>query len=766
MKPASRVRTLSTVGSVLFALFSLFSSFASAQARDEYGEINQTVARISFLSGQVSFSRGDDPDDWQPADRNVPMTLGDRIYTGSRSRMELQLHGGDLLRLGARTDLAALNLTEDTTQFSLKSGVASIQIRRLSDTEIFEIDTPNAAVTFEQPGDYRVDVDESGFTRVAVRSGSATVAAGGGQIPVNAGEGMEVEGLDSPRYSIVALARPDAWDQWVSQRGDRHTRTRSYQYVSADIVGGDDLDEYGRWENARDYGWVWSPTNVAADWAPYRSGHWIWQDPWGWTWVAAEPWGWAPYHYGRWAMVSSRWCWVPVAPAVAYVRYSPALVAFVGGGPGWSASVSVGGGGFVGWFPLGPRDPFSPWWGERARVGYSSVGSNVAYVNRTYVTVVNRNTFISGGLVAGNIVRDRSVISQVAAAPVLRGPIPVVPTRGSLHIAVRADAVAAPRPPAAITSRMVVARTAPPPAPPTFQSKLAVISENRGAPVAPAAAARISVENRGRPQAVTDVRPVAAEPGRVTLAPRGDAGTGGAAVRRAEPVTAFRGRPMATSDQPVSARPVTGPAAPPSGPPGRQIAPRESLPPGTGVQPPAPDRGRERSVVTAPPQPPSVQPAERVRPQPAPPAPSSERQRVAPPVVTAAPAPPAVDRQRQPPVIERRMEQPTPPPAPAPAAIERRREPPVSAPPPQPPAVERRRDQPTPAPQPPQVREVRPEVRRDVAPPPPTPAKPQGEARQPVERGRPVTPKPEDQKDKKDKKDPNDKKDERERKPD
>jgi hypothetical protein len=805
MKKATNALTLGTLGGVLFGLF---SSLATAQVRDEYGESYQTVARISFLSGEVSFSRGDDPDDWQPADRNVPMTLGDRIYSGSRSRIELQVHGGDFVRLGAHTDFAALNLTEDTKQFSLKSGVASVRIRSLSDSEIFEMDTPNAAVTFERPGDYRMDVDENGFTRVAVRSGSATVAAGGGQIPLNAGEGIDVEGIDAPRYDIVALARPDAWDQWVSQRDDRRTRARSYRYVSADIVGGDDLDQYGRWEQVRDYGWVWSPTAVAADWAPYRSGHWIWQDPWGWTWVSAEPWGWAPYHYGRWAMVSSRWCWVPVAPAVRYVSYSPALVAFVGGGPGWSASVSIGGGGFVGWFPLGPQDPFSPWWGDRARVGYSSAPRNVTYVNRTYVTVVNQNIFVSGGVVTGNIVRDRTVVSQVAAAPVLRGPIPVVPTRDSLHVAVRADAVAAPRPPAAIVSRMVVARTAPPPAPPTFQSKLAVITESRGAPVAPAAAARISVENRGRPQAVTEVRPVAGQPGRVTLSPR-EAGSGGAVPRRAEPVTAFRGRPMATSDQPVSARPVTAPAASPSGPSAREPVLKQPIapaPPAPQPQPPQPqlERGRERSVVPPPPQPTSVQPAEKVRPQnqdwrqrirpteapppPPPPAPSLERQRVAPPAATPAPAPPNVERQRQQRPAER--EQPTAAPAPPQPSLERRRAaPPSETPVPVPPNVERqrqqrpvepapglerRREQPTPAPappqpnlerrreptpppQPPQAREVRPEGRRDVAPPPQV-TRPQGEARQPVQRGRTVTPKkPEDQRDKKD---PKDKKDE------
>ncbi len=733
-----------------------------------------STGKSTRRSREVSFSRGDDPDDWQPADRNVPMTLGDRIYTGSRSRIELQVHGGDFVRLGARSDFAALNLTEDTKQFSLKSGVASIRIRRLSDSEIFEIDTPNAAVNFERPGDYRVDVDENGFTRVAVRQGSATVAAGGGQIPLNSGEGMEVEGIDAPRYDIVALAGPDAWDQWVSQRDYRQTRARSYQYVSADIVGADDLDEYGRWEQVRDYGWVWSPTAVAADWAPYRSGHWIWQDPWGWTWVSAEPWGWAPYHYGRWAMVSSRWCWVPVAPAVRYVSYSPALVAFVGGGPGWSASVSLGGGGFVGWFPLGPRDPFSPWWGDRARASYSSVRANVVYDNRTYVTVVNQNVFVSGGVVTGNIVRDQTVVSQVAAAPVLRGPIPVVPTRASLHVAVRADAAAAPRPPAAIVSRMVVARTAPPPAPPTFQAKLAVISENRGAPVAPAAATRISVENRGRPQAVTDVRPVAAQPGRVTLAPR-EAGSGGAAARRAEPVTAFRGRPMATPEQPVSARPVTGPASTSEAPP----LVRQPVPPAAPPTQREPDRGRERSVVTPPPQQPSIQPVERVRPKGPPPStpppPSLERRRVVPPAETPVPVPPNVERRRGappsetpvpvPPNLERRRGAPpseTPVPVPPnverqrqqrpaepPPGLERRRERLTPTPAPPQPNLERRREL-TPAPEPPQAREVRPEGRRDVAPRPPTPGEPQGEARQPGRRRPTVTPKPEDQKDKKD----------------
>ena len=531
----------------------LLAAPAFAQERDEYGEAQQTVARVGYIDGSASFSRGDDPDNWQTADRNVPMTIGDRLYTGSRSRAEVAVDGGYVIRLGARADVATLNLTDDTKQFAVKSGVVSFHIRRLDPEEIFEVDTPNAAVTFEQPGYYRVDVDPDGNTRVVVRRGQAVVAAGGGQVPLNAGDVMNIEGLDSPRYDVSTWRRGDSWDRWVDSRQGRFAHTRSWQYMSDRIVGADDLDEYGRWEDIPEYGHVWTPATVAVDWAPYRVGHWVWQDPFGWTWVSSEPWGWAPYHYGRWVTYSSRWYWVPVARRAVSVSYAPALVAFVGSGPGWSASVSIGGGGFVGWFPLAPQDPLVPWWG--ARRGAEVNVTNVTYVNKTYVTVVNQNTFVSGGVVANSFVRDRSVIQQVSAAPVAYGPIPVVPTRQSLRAAVGTNLPAPQRPPAAVVERAVVARVAPPPAPPTFAQKLAVIQQNHGAPVAPVAAAKISVQERGggRPQAITQVRPVAATEGRVTLAPANQAA---GAAARVQPVAPVRDRPMATAQQPVAAAPV------------------------------------------------------------------------------------------------------------------------------------------------------------------------------------------------------------------
>ena len=529
----------------------------------------QTVARVSFLAGDVSFSRGDDPDAWEPVDLNVPMTLGDRLWTGDDGRVELQIHGGNLVRLAARTDLQALNLTDEVAQFSLALGTATFSVRRLSDDAVFEVDTPNAALTLERPGEYRVDVDPDGNSRVQVRRGRAAAAAGGGQVTLAAGQELDVDGVDAPRYEIVAAPGPDGWDGWVAERDRRLAGARSYAYVSTDVAGAEDLDQYGRWQQIPDYGWAWAPAGVAVGWAPYVSGRWIWQDPWGWTWVGAEPWGWAPYHYGRWAFWGGGWYWIPVAPAVRVVAYSPALVAFVGGS-----------GGYVGWFPLAPRDPYYPWW-RPAPAGVASI----TYVNRTHVTVVNQTVFVSGRLVAGGVVRDRTVVRTIETAPVLRGPVPVVPTRASLRMTTRE--ATAPRPPAA-ASRSVVTRVAPPPAPPRFDAKVPVIREKGGAPVSPSDAARLTTTETGRGAS-------RARPASPTLAPK---------EARPQP-TAPAGRPSG----PPEARPTPSGRPPARQPYARPTASSSPPPPRPTSAPPDGERRVQAPVVREQPQ-----PAERVAP--------------------------------------------------------------------------------------------------------------------------------------------------------
>lgn len=664
---------------------------AGAQPDDE--EIHQLVARVSYISGDVSFSRGDDPDEWQDGAVNAPMTLGDRLYSGDSGRVELALRGGDYIRLASGTDLSALNLTEDVRQFSLSAGTAAFYVRRLEGDETFEVDTPNVAVTFDAPGDYRIDVDQDGNSRVQVHRGQAIVAAGGGQVPLESGNEMRIDGIDAPQYDIVPLSASDSFDVWVNRRQRRLISVRSYRYVNPSVVGAEDLDRYGRWQSVPGYGYCWTPSEVNVGWAPYRLGHWAWLDPWGWNWIADEPWGWAPYHYGRWVTYSSRWYWVPVGPSVGYVHYSPALVAFVGGGPGWSASVAIGAeGGYVGWFPLAPRDPFIPWWGRRA--GPQVNVTNVTYVNRSYVTIVNHNTFVSGGNVATSAVRDPGVMRQIAAAPVVRGALPVIPTASSLRIAAKANVSAPARPSAAVSNRSVVTRVAPPPAPPKFEAKIAAIRENRGAPVSAAAAAKLSVEAHNGAKPASPVRPVEARPGSLTFQPRRPG-----IAAKPQPVTAPKGKALATAERPVVSAPAE--AAKPNAAPPAKIAPG--------------------AVVTRP----AGEPAPAPKPQP-----RSESWRNAPPPPTSTGKPPARPAEGQKP-LTKSVEEPKPAPRPAeerkviPPPQPRAETPPRREVPPPPPAA--REGRPTP---PPAVREAPPRSPQNV------------EERRPATQARPATPPP------------------------
>ena len=52
---------------------------------------------------------------------------------------------------------------------------------------------------------------------------------------------------------MVQRARPSAENISASAR-----------YVNPDVVGSEDLDQYGTWKDYPDYGAVWTPTTVAA----------------------------------------------------------------------------------------------------------------------------------------------------------------------------------------------------------------------------------------------------------------------------------------------------------------------------------------------------------------------------------------------------------------------------------------------------------------------------------------------------------------------
>ena len=596
------------------ALATIVLPRTAAQDRDP-DDPPSRVARLGYMEGSVSFQPAGETD-WVGAVPNRPMTTGDQLWTDQDSRAEVQL-GSSVIRLAPNTGFSFLNLDDQTVQIQLASGAISFTIRRLGEDDDFEVDTPNQAFTAFQPGHYRVEASADGdYTVITIREGEGE-ATGNGQIfSLRGGQRATLSGTDSLYAEVTEIGDPDDFDNWAAGRDHRYDYSRSARYLSHDVVGFEDLDDQGDWRDDSNYGHVWFPNQVAVGWAPYHTGHWDWISPWGYTWVDDSPWGYAPFHYGRWVNVEGRWGWV-AGPVAVQAVYAPALVVFIGGGPG-------GFGGNVGWFALGPREVYVPSYHVSeayvTRVNISSTTVNVTQVTNVYRTTIvqNNTTTITNITYANRNVQGAVVVvpqhafasaqpvakasvtvsaREIAAAPV-SARVAVVPTRESVMGAKAATAGHVAAPPPAVANRQVVAKRTPPPPPVPFAKQQQALAAHPGQPLA-----RSEVQTL-RPAANT----AAARP-MVKVAPVGKPATPSVGKPGAPPNAGRPGQPAPSVNRPAS-QPPNQPANQPMNRPGnpppnaRPAAPPPAQPNRTPAAPenhPAPPQPNNRPETNRPP---------------------------------------------------------------------------------------------------------------------------------------------------------------------
>ena len=408
------------------------------------------VGRLAFAEGTVSFHDAQDAN-WTPAAVNESLTSGDSLWTEPNARSEVSI-AGTRVRLDQSTQLDMLQIDDSQTRLQLDQGRLDIKTFTMDTSQPYEIVTPRGTVKLEAQGDYYI---ESGSTedptRLGVRSGAAQITGLNGQVlAVRAGEVGEISGdAATPQLHTIKSAPPPVPTYWAQR--DRQINYDQPQYVSADVVGYEDLQAYGSWTNDSEYGQVWSPRNVSGDWQPYYTGRWAYSQPYGWTWVDEQPWGYAPYHYGRWAHRDNRWFWVPPERQARPV-YAPALVAFVGG---VELGMTLGNASAapVGWFPLGPREAYVPPYthdrgyydriNQNARVERAILDDrwnraerheairadeqNERMANRRFATVVPASAFTSEQRV--NRVALKVSADKIATAPVAAVSAPPTPTQ-------------------------------------------------------------------------------------------------------------------------------------------------------------------------------------------------------------------------------------------------------------------------------------------------------------------------------------------------
>lgn len=570
-----------------------------AQADDQ--DPPSRVARISYLDGTVSFQPGG-TGEWGNAVKNRPVTIGDKIWVDKDSRAELQA-GEAAIHLGSNTALSFLNLDQQTIQMRVAEGSVNFRVRELKSGDIYEVDTPNAAFTVTRAGDFRVDVNENGdATRVVAIRGEGQVTANGQTYPVNEGDAASFTGQpDNVQYASIAAPERDGLDRWAMERDRKEDNSVSARYVSRDVVGYSDLDDYGDWDEVPTYGRVWYPSAVPVGWAPYSYGYWNWVDPWGWTWVDYDPWGFAPFHYGRWVFVGSRWGWCP-GPIFASAVYGPAFVGWLGGGWGfgfgWSSWGGWGGG--IGWFPLGWGEPFNPWFRCSPtfirNVNITNITVNNFNVNSTHfnnfafahnvnaVTVASRTAFTSGQMINRGAVhiteaslRNAKVEQRAGFSPT-RQSFLGAGARGNGHVAT---------PAVAVEHRAVLARATPA----TRAASLPVHTMNRAA-----------VAGNGRVAAGASAR-VAARPeiGRTAQSEAAVQRNNASLSNSARASVAGRGRFNGNANRPPAANRPAGASQPAASRPGMADRPgAANRPAGAGRNMEMPNRGPVTNAPNSP----------------------------------------------------------------------------------------------------------------------------------------------------------------------
>ncbi len=343
------------------------------------------LMRLSLVRGNVQII-SQDSGDWAPASINMPLNEGDRLWVPEDSRLEIQVRGGVYVRADELSSIDILSLSSDAIQLYMDHGHLYINNRR-GGIQTVQVDTPRSSVRSYDNSIMLLDVAEDSTTEVQSLKGYVYAENREGKTRIASGSALTIRPDGTAELSPIGP--PDEWETWnrdldmqlmAGGESSRYLPDVLQEYSS-------DFDQNGRWIYVSEYGYIWNPAIITAEWAPYREGHWMLIRG-NFVWISHERWGWAPYHYGRWAQViGTGWCWIP--PSIDDIYWGPGYV-------GWVNTPE-----YIGWVPLAPGEIYYGYgyYGPRS-INITTINVNTIVVKPfrnapiyNSVTVVKRDTF-------------------------------------------------------------------------------------------------------------------------------------------------------------------------------------------------------------------------------------------------------------------------------------------------------------------------------------------------------------------------------------
>src|SRR5580700_3830304 len=193
---------------------------ATGQVRMPPGRAPERAAILQYLSGEVSVAPSA-TNQWTAARLNQPLTPSENLWTATNSRAEINV-GDGFIRMNSEASLTVVALSLSNVQVSVNQGEVSLTVFRLPPGEIYEIDTPNAALTVTKTGVYRVVVKpEEEQTLVTTRKGSIVATGRGPAVTINSGQQVSFLNGNSLQHTAQKAPPPDGFEDWASVRDKR-----------------------------------------------------------------------------------------------------------------------------------------------------------------------------------------------------------------------------------------------------------------------------------------------------------------------------------------------------------------------------------------------------------------------------------------------------------------------------------------------------------------------------------------------------------------
>ncbi len=248
------------------AIVSLAAVLSAAARADD--ELPARVGRVAEVSGQLFLAPEDRANDRAEVGVNYPVTSGDNLWVSADGRAEVE-YGGGQFRLTGDTSLHVSRLDDHRLSLFIARGRAIVRVRVLEPGEVARVDAPNTQVQFTRPGLYRIDLGADRTTTVVtVREGEARVAFASATQQVLPGQTATLIGPEPVAADVRNGIDQNPFDFWSADRDRYYERGRGNPYVSSQMVGYAELDNYGTWQAYPDYGPVWFPASVAPGWRP------------------------------------------------------------------------------------------------------------------------------------------------------------------------------------------------------------------------------------------------------------------------------------------------------------------------------------------------------------------------------------------------------------------------------------------------------------------------------------------------------------------